>query len=181
LRLETKKIFTKPFDFCCSIMSLNHRDPHRATSFRRSFEVRASSVHGKGVFACTSIPAGERIIEYRGERIDWEEALKRADVAGHALGHTYFFSLSDGRVIDGASKGNAARYINHSCEPNCEPLEHDNGRVYIYALQDIEAGEELSYYYALIYEGRHTPSVKRAFPCRCGAPSCSGTMLAPKR
>lgn len=162
-------------------MKLNHRSSHRASSLRRRYEVRTSSMHGKGVFACATILAGEKIIEYKGERIAWEEAVERAESAGHAIGHTYFFSLADGRVIDGASKGNAARYINHSCEPNCEPLEHDNGRVYIYALRDIEAGEELSYYYALIYEGRHTVSVKRAFPCYCGAPTCSGSMLAPKK
>jgi SET domain-containing protein len=162
-------------------MTLNRRTPAKALSIPRPYEVKASGVHGKGVFARTRIPAGEKIIEYKGERIAWEEALERAEAAGHALGHTYFFSLADGNVIDGASKGNAARYINHSCEPNCEPLEHDNGRVYIYALQDIEAGEELSYYYALIYDGRHTPSVKRAFPCHCGAPTCSGSMLAPKK
>ncbi|HEY0063069.1 MAG TPA: SET domain-containing protein-lysine N-methyltransferase, partial [Telluria sp.] len=70
--------------------------------------------------------------------------------------------------------------INHACEPNCEAYEED-GRVFIYALQDIEAGEELNYNYALIYEERHTAAVKKLFECRCGAPSCSGTMLAPKK
>lgn len=138
-------------------------------------------MHGKGVFSCASIPAGKRLIEYKGERISWPNALERAAKAGNPIGHTYFFSLSDGRVIDGASEGNAARFINHSCEPNCEPFEHEDGRVYIYALRDIEPGEELSYYYALIYEGRHTAAVKRAFPCRCGAATCRGTMLAPKK
>ncbi|MGV3741885.1 MAG: SET domain-containing protein [Burkholderiaceae bacterium] len=138
-------------------------------------------MHGKGVFARAFIGAGQRIIEYKGERISWETALERAASAGQAIGHTYFFSLADGRVIDGARRGNAARFINHSCEPNCEPLEHDDGRVFIYALHDIEPGEELSYYYALIYEGRHTAAVKSQFPCHCGAPNCTGTMLAPKR
>jgi uncharacterized protein len=147
----------------------------------KPYIVKASAMHGKGVFARSRIPAGERIIEYKGERISWGTALERAEAAGHPIGHTYFFSLADGRVIDGASRGNAARFINHSCEPNCEPLEHADGRVHIYALRDIEKGEELSYYYALIYEGRHTAAVKRSFPCRCGAPSCSGTMLAPKK
>jgi len=91
-----------------------------------------------------------------------------------------FFSVAEGRVIDGGSRGNEARFINHSCEPNCEPFEHDDGRVYIYSLRDIERGEELTYYYALIYEERHTKAVKRAFPCRCGFPNCAGTMLAPE-
>jgi SET domain-containing protein len=141
--------------------------------------VKSSPIHGRGVFARRLIPAGTRIIEYRGERVPWHEAERRKDDQG-PLNLTYFFSLSDGRVIDGGSRGNDARFINHSCEPNCEAYEHEDGRVYIYALQDIARGEELSYDYALIYEERHTPAVKRAFACHCGAPSCSGSMLMPK-
>lgn len=143
-------------------------------------KVRSSSMHGSGVFAARNIAPGERIVEYRGQRIDWDEALRRADARGGPLNHTFFFTLGDGRVIDGGARGNAARFINHSCEPNCEALEHDDGRVWLYALHDIEAGAELSYSYPLIYDGRHTAAVKRAFVCHCGAPSCTGTMLAPK-
>lgn len=145
------------------------------------YVVRSSGIHGNGVFARRRIVAGERIIEYRGERIDWETALRRAEEKDGPLGHTFLFSLADGRVIDGGRRGNAARFINHSCEPNCEAMEHEDGRVFIYALRDIRRGEELSYNYALIYDGRHTPAVKRAFTCHCGAPSCSGLMLAPRR
>lgn len=145
------------------------------------YKVKASKVHGRGVFARRRIAPGECIVEYQGERIEWETALKRAEAAGTPINHTFFFSLSDGRVIDGASRGNDARFINHSCEPNCEPLEHEDGRVYIYSLMEIERGEELTYRYALIYEGRHTAAIKRAFPCHCGAPTCLGTMLAPRR
>jgi SET domain-containing protein len=143
--------------------------------------VRASGIHGNGVFARRRIPPGENIIEYKGERIDWEEAQRRAEAAGHPINHTYFFSLADGRVIDGASRGNEARFINHSCEPNCEATEHADGRVYIYSLQEIKRGEELCYNYALIYDGRHTAAVKRKFACKCAAPTCTGVMLAPKR
>jgi len=143
--------------------------------------VKSSAVHGKGVFAKRNIPAGSRIIEYRGERIDWAEAERRAALRGGPVNHTFYFSLHDGRVIDGGSRGNAARFINHSCEPNCEAMEHEDGRVFIYALRPIERGEELNYDYALIYEGRHTPAIKRAFACHCGAPGCRGTYLAPKR
>jgi SET domain-containing protein len=146
-----------------------------------AYLVKQSKVHGTGVFARRAIAAGDCIIEYVGERIEWPEALKRSAQADGPLNLTYFFSLNDGRVIDGGSNGNEARFINHSCEPNCEALEHDDGRVYIYSLQEIARGEELSYSYPLIYEGRHTPAVKRAFECRCGAESCSGTMLMPKR
>lgn len=147
----------------------------------RAYSVRSSPIHGRGVFATRTIAPGERIIEYRGERVSWDEALRRATAKGAPVNHTYFFSVSDGRVIDGESRGNAARFINHSCEPNCHALEHDDGRVFIYALCEIAPGEELGYNYALIYDGRHTAAVKRAFACHCGTPSCPGTMLAPKR
>ena len=143
--------------------------------------VKESPVHGKGVFAKRKIQAGSRIIEYKGERISWPEAIRRAEEKGAPVNHTFYFSLHDGRVIDGGSSGNAARLINHACEPNCEAIEHEDGRVYIYALRPIERGEELSYNYALIYEGRHTPSLKREFACHCGTPACTGTYLAPKR
>ena len=67
-----------------------------------------------------------------------------------------------------------------SGDPNCEAYEED-GRVYIHALHPIEPGQELNYNYALIYDERHTPALKKKFACRCGTPGCSGTMLAPKR
>jgi uncharacterized protein len=145
------------------------------------YAVKTSSVHGNGVFARRRIAAGDRIIEYQGERIAWPEAVRRAEVKGGPLNHTFFFTLSDGRVIDGGAHGNEARFINHSCEPNCEAMEHPDGSVHIYALMDIERGEELNYNYALIYEGRHTAAVKRAFACHCGAPGCSGIMLTPQK
>lgn len=144
------------------------------------YEVRQSPVHGNGVFALRPIAAGERIIEYRGERISWDDATARAAARGGPINHTFYFSLADGRVIDGGKRGNDARWINHACEPNCEAYE-DDGRVYIHALRDIDAGEELNYNYALIYDERHTPALKRQFACRCGTPACNGTMLAPKR
>lgn len=143
--------------------------------------VKTSAVHGVGVFARRAIAAGECIIEYEGDRIDWDLALKQSAIQAGPLNLTYFFSLNDGRVIDGGSNGNEARFINHSCEPNCEAMEHDDGRVFIYAQQEIERGEELSYSYPLIYEGRHTAAVRREFACHCGAPSCCGTMLMSKR
>jgi SET domain-containing protein len=145
-----------------------------------AYEVRRSAIHGSGVFARRKIDAGERIVEYEGERITADESAVRAERGGGPVNHTFFFSLADGMVIDGGSAGNDARYINHACEPNCEAYEED-GRVFIYSLQDIEAGEELNYNYALIYEERHTAAVKKLFACRCGAPSCTGTMLAPKK
>lgn len=145
-----------------------------------AWEVQRSPIHGNGVFARRKIEAGECIIEYEGERITSDESAIRAEKSGGPVNHTFFFSLADGNVIDGGSGGNDARFINHACEPNCEAYEED-GKVFIYSLQEIEKGEELNYNYALIYEERHTPAVKKMFECRCGAPSCSGTMLAPKK
>ncbi|MES2317850.1 MAG: SET domain-containing protein-lysine N-methyltransferase [Pseudomonadota bacterium] len=145
-----------------------------------AYEVRRSDIHGNGVFARRLIEAGECITEYTGERITADESAERAEKGGGPVNHTFFFSLADGNVIDGGSGGNDARFINHACEPNCEAYEED-GKVFIYSLYEIEKGEELNYNYALIYEERHTPAVKKLFECRCGAPSCTGTMLAPKK
>jgi SET domain-containing protein len=152
----------------------------RAPKAAPAYEVRKSPIHGNGVFARRAIEAGERIIEYKGERITWDEAIERAHLKGGPVNHTFYFSLADGRVIDGGSHGNQARWINHACSPNCEAYEED-GRVFIHALRPITAGEELNYNYALIYDERHTPALKRLFECRCGTEGCTGTMLAPKR
>ena len=146
----------------------------------KSFLVHSSPVHGNGVFAARLIEAGERIVEYEGERIAWDLAQARHEAQGLPVNYTLFFTLEDGNVIDGGSNGNDARFINHSCDPNCEAYEED-GRVFIHALRDIEPGEELSYNYALVYEERHTPAIKKAFACRCGAANCTGVMLAPKK
>lgn len=153
----------------------NQSAPHEL----RAYRVLRSKVHGKGVFAQRDIAVSECVIEYLGKEIPWEEALLRAEARGGPHNHTFFFSLANGNVIDGGDGGNASRWINHSCEPNCEAIE-DEGRIYIYALQDIRRGEELSYSYPLVYDGRHTPAIKRAFACHCGTPGCTGTMLAPK-
>lgn len=142
--------------------------------------VRHSKVHGNGVFATRKIAAGSRIIEYKGERITQREANRRSGQDPENPFHTFFFSLESGKLIDGGDNGNEARWINHSCAPNCEAQEED-GRVFIHALRDLKRGEELNYDYGLLVEERHTPTVKRNYECRCGAPDCRGTMLAPKR
>jgi uncharacterized protein len=145
-----------------------------------AYIVRNSPIHGRGVFAARKIPAGTRIIEYRGERIDGDEAVRRENLKPADSFHTFFFSLEDGMIIDGGKRGSDARWINHACEPNCEAQEED-GRVFIHALRDIEPGEELNYDYGLILDERHTPKLKRNYACLCGAKTCRHTMLAPKR
>jgi uncharacterized protein len=84
-------------------------------------------------------------------------------------------------VIDANVGGNAARWINHSCEPNCETEESEDGRVYIQAIRNIRAGEELLYDYGLVIDERITPALKRLFQCHCGSQQCRGTMLALKK
>lgn len=141
--------------------------------------VRRSGIHGRGVYAARALKQGERIVEYRGELISWQEADRRPPSNPDDPTHTFFFSLSDGkRVIDAAVGGNAARWINHACAPNCESTEGDRGRVFIVAARDIAAGEELFYDYALTIDERITPTLKRQYRCLCGAPDCRGTMLA---
>lgn len=144
--------------------------------------VKTSRIHGRGVYAARRLKAGERIIEYKGERISWKEADRRPSSDPDDPHHTFFFSLSDGKtVIDANVGGNVARWINHSCDPNCETEESDDGRVYIHAMRDIRAGEELNYDYGLVIEERLTPTLKKSYACHCGAKNCRGTMLALKK
>jgi SET domain-containing protein len=141
--------------------------------------VRRSGVHGKGVYALQPIARGERIVEYTGQLITWKEALRRHPHDPDDPNHTFYFHIDDGRVIDGKYGRNAAKWINHSCQPNCETDEID-GRVYIKARRAIKPGEELNYDYALVLDGRHTAKLKKEFECRCGSRKCRGTLLAPK-
>lgn len=145
--------------------------------------VKKSTLHGTGVFAASTIPAGKRVIEYGGKRISPEQADALYPVDPEDPFHTFFFSLSCGKVIDGGNRGNDARWINHSCNPNCEAQENSSGkRVYIVALRHIAAGEELFYDYGLVMEGRITKKLKAQYCCLCGAPNCRGTLLAlPKK
>lgn len=151
------------------------------TPLKRSqrIEVRASGVHGRGVYAVAPLKAGDKLIEYKGEHISWDVALDRHPHDPSQPDHTFYFHLETGGVIDAAVDGNRARWINHACSPNCEAREAD-GRVFIHALTDISPGEELFYDYGLVIEERYTPELKKRFECRCGTPGCRGTMLAPK-
>jgi SET domain-containing protein len=139
-------------------------------------EVRASSIQGSGVFARRPIAEGTRIIEYAGEVISGREGDLRYDERKMERHHTVLMALEDGRCIDAAVGGNASRFINHSCEPNCEAVEEEDGRVWIESLAPIAAGEELTYDYA--YE-RSGDDDEHFYRCACGAPSCRGTILAP--
>ena len=162
------------------------KTPHRikartpSKSSPRRFVVRKSGIHGRGVFALMDIPKGTRLIEYLGERMSHKEADRRYGDIHEGSSHTMLFAANDEVVIDATQWGSSARWINHSCAPNCEAIE-DEGRVFIETKRPIRTGEELGYDYELIVEGRQTQKLKREHACCCGARRCRGTMLGPKR
>ena len=146
------------------------------------YKRRRSARHGLGVFAVKAIAAGTRIIEYSGELISHAEGERRYPTApdGHEEAeHTYLLQLDDDRVIDANVGGNDARYINHSCAPNCEPMPAGD-RMWIVSVRRIRPGEELGYDYAIELDEPHTSARKKRFPCRCGARECRGTLLKAK-
>ena len=149
--------------------------PRRTT--QRPYFVRNSAIHGRGVFAARSIRKGALIVEYRGQRTTWEAVNARPDSDPKNPEHTFIFETSDGQVIDAGRRGNAARWINHSCAPNCKSFEDDDGRVFIEARRTIRQGDELTYDYRLSLPGRITRKIREAYACRCGAPRCRGTLL----
>ncbi|MBE0589835.1 MAG: SET domain-containing protein-lysine N-methyltransferase [Hydrogenophaga sp.] len=146
----------------------------------RRIQTRRSGVHGKGVYAVVDLAEGETLIEYVGEIISWDEALRRHPHDPSDPNHTFYFHIDEGHVIDAKVGGNSSRWINHSCKPNCE-AEVDEGRVFIRAQRNIAAGEELFYDYGLVIDEPYTPKLKAEYPCWCGAKNCRGTLLAPKR
>jgi len=143
-------------------------------------EVRASPLHGLGVFAACRIRKGTRIIEYLGERVSHAEADRRYELKEESDAHTFLFIVDARTVIDAGVDGNAARFINHACDPNCESVI-ENRRVFIDALRAIEPGEELTYDYQIQREPDDPPDVDAIFACRCGSRHCRGSMLWPRR
>jgi len=148
----------------------------------RLFAVRRSGVHGRGGFALQDIPKGTRVAEYVGEIITWKEVWRRYpdDEKDGEQNHTFLFEIDDRHVIDANRGGNASRWINHSCSPNCVVVG-EGDRIFIESARRIRAGEELNYDYNIQLEERHTPAVKRRYLCRCGARNCRGTILGKKR
>jgi len=143
---------------------------------RRRIAVHNSPIHGRGVFALRRIPKGVRIIEYKGKLITDKEADRRYSRMHENSPHTMLFSLDGGLVIDATRRGNSARWINHSCAPNCE-IEEEGHRIFIDARRDIRAGEELTYDYNLQIGEKHTKKAQREHACFCKARRCRGTML----
>lgn len=139
-------------------------------------EARHSKIHGTGVYAIAPIKKGTRVLEYLGERISHDEADARYEAKGDDNGHTFLFIASNRTVIDAGVDGNDARFINHSCAPNCETVI-ETSRVFIDAIRNIKPGEELGYDYQLTWESTDDPAELALYACRCGAKKCRGTML----
>jgi hypothetical protein len=143
--------------------------------------VRRSKIQGRGVYASRAIAEGERVIEYTGLLITNVEADAQCDDEGMRRHHTFLFGVDDEFTVDGANGGNEARFINHSCEPNCESVI-EGRRVFIDALRDIGAGEEIAYdYWYTTDRGYTLEDLRRIYPCRCGAATCRGTLARPPR
>lgn len=140
------------------------------------FVVRNSPIHGRGVFAARNIKKGTRITEYVGERISHAEADRRHEDKAEDDNHTFLFTVNSRTVIDGGNGGNDARWINHSCDPNCESVIERN-RVFVEAVKNIKAGEELAYDYMIERDPDDPPGMDEVFGCRCGTKKCRGTML----
>ena len=143
-------------------------------------KVLRSKVHGSGVFAERAIRKGKRVIEYIGERVSHAEADRRYDTKDENDNHTFLFIVDRRTVIDAGVDGNDARFINHSCDPNCESVTEDR-RVFIEAIRTIAAGEELAYDYQIQRDKDDPANIDEVFACRCGSASCRGTMLWPAK
>lgn len=143
-----------------------------------AFEIRDSGIAGKGAFAIRPIQKGELLIEYVGERITHAEADARYDDESMDEHHTFLFTISSRMVIDATNDGNESRFINHSCDPNCE-AEIDKGRVFISAIRDIPVGEELHYDYAYERSGDETEEDEQRYKCLCGTAKCRGSIMEP--
>ena len=139
-------------------------------------EVRGSAIHGRGVYATTMIPKGTRVIEYAGELVDKKESDRRAwkqiaKAECHGDAAVFIFTLNNRWDIDGSVPWNTARLINHSCDPNCEAWV-EGRRIYLYALRDIAAGEELTFDYGFDVD------CYLDHPCRCGSAACVGYIVS---
>lgn len=143
-------------------------------------ELRGSPIHGLGAFARVDIPKRTRIIEYAGEKISNAEADRRYDDAAMRRHHTFLFILNDRTCLDAAFEGNEARFINHSCDPNCEAVI-ERGHIWIDALKTIPAGTELVYDYQYEDDADYTEEDLRFYACKCGAPNCRGTIVKTRR
>lgn len=145
-------------------MDLNCQKSEIAGTKRLLF--KESPIHGLGGFAKIEIQSGIRVIEYVGERISKQESMHRCEASNH-----YIFAINDREDLDGNVDWNPARFINHSCAPNCE-VEWDGSHLWIVAKRDIKAGEEITFNYG------YDLVDYQEYPCACGSAECVGYIVA---
>ncbi|MDX2109520.1 MAG: SET domain-containing protein-lysine N-methyltransferase [Verrucomicrobiota bacterium] len=148
---------------------------HSPGTLPPAWVIAESAIHGRGLFASRAIAAGERIVDYRGEKITKAESARRATTQAaiaheKGIGVVYTVSLDDEYDLDGSALDNPARYANHACSPNCE-LHYTSGTLWLIAVHDIAAGAELTFDYS--YDLRDY----FAHPCRCGTAGCAGYIV----
>jgi len=130
---------------------------------------KKSGINNLGLFAKTDIKKGEKVIEYKGRKFTHKQ-VEENDRFDNSKA-IYLFTLNERYVLDGDTKTNTAKYINHSCDPNCE-VDIINGKIWIIAIKDIKKGDELSYDYGFGYDADF-----RQFPCKCGSKNCCGYIV----
>mgnify|MGYP001550199966 FL=1 len=130
---------------------------------------KKSGINNLGLFAKSDIKKGEKVIEYKGRKFTHKQ-VEENDRFDNSKA-IYLFTLNERYVLDGDTKTNTAKYINHSCDPNCE-VDIINGKIWIIAIKDIKKGDELSYDYGFGYDADF-----RQFPCKCGSKNCCGYIV----
>lgn len=140
--------------------------------------LKNSKIHSNGVFASKEIIKGTKIIEYTGELISKEEGTKRSDLSHHAhkkdssKGAIYIFDIDEKNDLDGDVENNYAKYINHSCDPNCE-FEQEGKKIWVNTIKDIKKDDELTLNYGFVWDEKDY----HEHPCLCGSPKCIGYIL----
>jgi SET domain-containing protein len=163
-----------------SVVTAGHRPSPLPRNDNEWFELRGSGIQGLGAFARKEIPKGTRIIEYIGEKISYAESDRRYPDERDERHHTFLFTLNSKWIIDAAFDGNDARFINHSCDPNCDAFI-ERGHIWIESIKRILPGAELTYDYQYEYLDEYTDEDLAFYACHCGAAKCRGTIVEPKK
>mgnify|MGYP001184257321 CR=1 FL=1 len=143
------------------------------------WKVKKSKVHGTGIFATKNIAKGSRIIQYIGDRVSKLEGDRRSALRikkylnSKQTGSVYIFELNDKYDIDGFVTANKAKFINHSCDPNCE-VDIVKNEIWISSIKRINKNEELSYDYGYSFDKEDF----RDHICKCGSNNCIGFIIS---
>lgn len=134
-----------------------------------NYIIKKSGINNRGLYANKDFKEGDRIIEYKGKKVTHKEVEKNQKYDNTKA--IYLFTLNKKYCLDGDTANNTAKFINHSCDPNCD-VDIINGKIWISAVKDIKKGEELSYDYAFSFDKDF-----RQFPCLCGSTNCCGYIV----